>query len=44
MRSAREPFGVAVGAQVLDLCALPSSKSLEKHHVHELCALRNRTA
>ena len=44
VRSAREPFGVAVGAQVLDLCALPSSKSLEKHHVHELCALRNRTA
>ncbi|MFR1639418.1 MAG: site-2 protease family protein [Eggerthellaceae bacterium] len=27
-----------------DLRALPSSKSLEKHHVHELCALRNRTA
>ena len=44
VRSAREPFGVAVGAQVLDLRALPSSKSLEKHHVHELCALRNRTA
>lgn len=41
---AARAFGVAVGAQVLDLCALPSSKSLEKHHVHELCALRNRTA